>query len=115
MPEIGQQSVLRSRPFLGSAGFRTCDLPESAPAIGSQTFMRLPCQGGGGQSDLPAHPRDVQSGSGIALQTPATEAPGAAGHLLNHTPTILCSLDMPGSQPTNKTLICNWTPSRTPA
>jgi hypothetical protein len=23
-------------------GLRTCDLPESAPAIGSQTFMRLP-------------------------------------------------------------------------
>src|SRR4051812_48456734 len=43
MPKVGQRSALRSRLLRVFAGFDACDLPESAPAIGSQTFMRLPC------------------------------------------------------------------------
>src|SRR5215212_4364142 len=42
MPKVGQRSALRSRLLRVFAGFDACDLPESAPAIGSQTFMRLP-------------------------------------------------------------------------
>src|SRR4051812_140640 len=44
MPKVGQRSALRSRLLRVFAGFDACDLPESAPAIGSQTFMRLPCR-----------------------------------------------------------------------
>src|SRR4051795_3249620 len=42
MPKVGQRSALRSRLLRVFAGFDACDLPESASAIGSQTFMRLP-------------------------------------------------------------------------
>src|SRR4051794_31711019 len=54
MPKVGQRSALRSRLLRVFAGFDACDLPESAPAIGSQTFMRLPCATGLG-GHYPAH------------------------------------------------------------
>src|SRR4051794_11060302 len=63
MPKVGQRSALRSRLLRVFAGFDACDLPESAPAIGSQTFMRLPWSAlDEGTATLVQRPKDLRAG-----------------------------------------------------
>src|SRR4051794_33395994 len=78
MPKVGQRSALRSRLLRVFAGFDACDLPESAPAIGSQTFMRLPW-GEAADRVIVFAAREVVTGSASLGSAPVTSGSTRTG------------------------------------